>query len=165
MRSMFVFAFAALLVIHYSLGHAEANANRIKFEGIVIDGPFIDTVVDGYCKRKSRGDEYLQLARCVVTLSNGYRIVDPNASVEVVGDNRALRIIVGPGMDDEGRKGNFKLSNFEVTTYFDREISLYDIPRSFKAVEMSLGGVSIAAGASTTSPDYLIWDIAGDGVF
>ena len=68
-------------------------------------------------------------------------------------------------MDAEGRKGNFKLSNFEVTTYFDREISLYDIPRSFKAVEMSLGGVSIAAGASTTSPDYLIWDIAGDGVF
>ena len=165
MKNMFVFVFSALVVIYYSLNNAEANSDRIKFEGIVIDGPFIDTVVDGHCKRTPRGHEYLQLARCVVTLGNGYRIVDPNASVEVVGDNRALRIIVGPGMDAEGRKGNFKLSNFEVTTYFDREISLYDIPRSFKAVEMSLGGVSIAAGASTTSPDYLIWDIAGDGVF
>lgn len=165
MRNMFVFVFSALLIICSSLTHAQEKSGRIVFEGIVIDGPFVDTVVDGHCRRNSRDDKYSQVTRCVVTLDRGYRIVDPSASVQVLSGNRALRIIVGPDMEAGGRKGNFKLSNFEVTTYFDREISLFDIPRYFSAVEMNLGGISIAAGTSTTNPDCLIWDIAGDGVF
>ena len=40
-----------------------------------------------------------------------------------------------------------------------------DIHDYFLTVEVSIGGVSIAGGTTSTNPDCLIWDIVGDGVY
>lgn len=158
--------FALLMLMSIVSPAQVANQDqRITFKGFVVDGPFANTTIKGYCHVHHRRDSFNQTDKCVVKLGNGFRIVDPSASIQVIGSNQALRIVLGPNMNDTNFKGNFKLSNFEVTTYFDRAISLFDIPDYFIAVEASIAGVSIAGGTSTTNPDCLIWDIAGDGVF
>lgn len=165
MKNLVTILSVFLFLIVVTLAHAEDSSARIGFRGSVVDGPFANSTIDGYCHRRARGDRFDQTTRCVVKIDGDFKIVDPRASVQVVGGNRALRIILGPGMRAGDLKGNFKLSSFQATTYFDREISLFDIPDSFLAVEASIGGVSIAGGTSTTNPDCLIWDIVGDGVF
>lgn len=165
MKSIEVVISFFVLICAVSSVHAQDTRERISFRGSVIDGPFATSTIDGYCNRRLRDSSYQQTTRCVVTIGNGYKIVDSKASVKVIGSNRALQIIFGPTMNDDSEKGNFKLSSFQATTYFDREISLFDIPDYFLAVEVSIGGVSIAGGTTSTNPDCLIWDIVGDGVF
>ena len=162
----FFYILKYILIVNFlaaSFAQAMDNTNAIKFRGQVIDGPFKDQVVNGFCKRNSLGDQYKQKTRCVMTMRGGYKIVDAKASLQVVGADRALRIVMGPTMAGSQAKGNHKISAFQVTTFYDRKITLFDFPKVFSAVDMSIGGVSVAgAGRSTTNPDCLIWDIAGD---
>ncbi|MGB0909349.1 MAG: hypothetical protein ACPGYT_03230 [Nitrospirales bacterium] len=154
-----------VLGLTVSSAHPMDNENSIQFRGEIIDGPFKNQLVTGICNRNSNGDVYKQQTRCTLKIRGGYKIVDPKASLEVVGGNRALRIILGPSMGVPVKKGNFKFSAFQATTFYDQDISLFDIPRKFIAVDVSIGGVSVSGGTSTTNPDCLIWDIVGDGVF
>lgn len=165
MKSLKASIYVLMLLCIVSSTHAQDRSNRIVFEGLVVDGPFAQNKITGFCNLRINGDRFRQTSRCVVKLNNSYKIVDPKASVQIVGSSHALRIVLGANLNNADSKGNFKISAFQVTTYFDREISLFDIPDYFLAVDASIGGVSIAGGTSTTNPDCLIWDIAGDGVF
>lgn len=151
------------LVLIATSVQARPLQDSIQFNGKIIDGPFKGQTINGYCKRRPLGDVYKQKTKCVFKM-RGYKVVDNNASLEIVGGYRALRIILGPGLDKDGQKGNFKLSVFHATTFYDREITLFDFPRRFSAVDVSVSGVSIADGTAARDPDCLIWDIAGDGV-
>jgi len=142
--------------------HAEIRENTIEFKGLVIDGPFKNNTISGFCLTDPAGDRFKQQSRCVMRLSNGFKIVDTQANLEVVGGFSALSITLGPIMKTSQEKGNFKLSTFQATTYYDRRISIFELPIDFSSVELSIGGVSIAGGGSS-NPDCLIWDIAGDG--
>ena len=153
------------IVIATESVQAQSEADSIQFKGTILDGPFKDQTMRGFCNRDPLGDRYKQKTKCVMKMRGGFRSVDAQASLEVVGGNHALRVILGPSMGATDKKGNFKLSTFQATTFYDREISLFDIPRQFVAVDVSIGGVSVTAGTSTTNPDCLIWDIVGDGVF
>ena len=155
------FIFSVLILTAMPV-HALEASNTIQFKGEVIDGPFKDQQVTGVCHRKPFGDRYKQKTWCMMKMRSGYKIVDAKASLEVVGGHRALRIIMGATLNNNHEKGNHKLSAFQVTTFYDRKISLFDLPISFAAVDMSIGGVSVVGGGST-NPDCLIWDIAGDG--
>ena len=137
-------------------------STTIKFRGEVVDGPFKDQQVTGVCHRKPFGDRYKQKTWCMMKMHSGYKIVDAKASLEVVGNHRALRIIMGPTLNSHPKKGNHKLSAFQVTTFYDQKITLFDFPNTFSVVDMSIGGVSVVGGGST-NPDCLIWDIAGEG--
>ena len=154
-----------VLVLAASSVFAQNSQNTIQFKGEIIDGPLKGQTITGNCLRNPRGDFYKQKSRCVMKMSSGFELVDKYASLEVVSGYRAIRIVLGPGMDARHEKGNFKLSTFQATTVYDRSITLFDFPRDFVAVDISIGGVSVAGGTATTNPDCLIWDIAGDGVF
>ena len=153
----------SILILATSSVHAVGTSKTIVFRDEVVDGPFKDQLVTGLCYRKPFGNKYKQKTWCTMKMSGGYKIVDAKASLEVVGGYRALRIIMGPVLNNNDEKGNHKLSAFQVTTFYDRKITLFDFPSEFAVVDMSIGGVSVAGGTSTTNPDCLIWDIAGDG--
>ncbi len=147
-----------------SSAHAIDDKHSIRFRGEIIDGPFKNQLLTGKCTRNLNGDLYQQKTRCTLKIRGGYKIVDAKASLEVVGGFRALRIVMGPTMDANNEKGNFKLSTFQATTFYDRTITLFDLPDEFSVVELSIGGVSVSGGTSTTNPDCLIWDIVGVGL-
>ena len=163
MKSNTTFIFLLLVFGVCSTIQAKGPVERIVFRGLIVDGPFAQTTLSGHCNIRFNDTHYQQTTRCVVKFEGGYKIVDPQANLQVVGSNRALRIVLGPEINTANGKGNFTISSFQVTTYFDREITLFDLPDYFLAVEASIGGVSVAGGTSTTNPDCLIWDIAGDG--
>lgn len=79
---------------------AQNASERIVFRGSAVDGPFANKTINGHCDIRLRGDSFDQTTKCVVKLDNGFRIVDRESSVQVVGSNRALRIILGPTMND-----------------------------------------------------------------
>ncbi len=139
---------------------ARDDSDKVKFSGKIIDGPFKQETITGFCKRNSRGDIYKQQTKCVIKMKSGFKIVDEKASLEVVGGYRALRIILGPRVGASRQKGNFKLSAFQATTFYDQDITLFNLPRQFSAVDVSIGGISVAGGSSTvTAEDCIIWDV------
>ena len=164
MKVISFFNFILSLVILTAMpAQAMDASSTIKFRGEVVDGPFKNQLVTGVCHRKPFGDRYKQKTWCMMKMRGGYKIVDAKASLEVIGGYRAIRIIMGPTLNSNNEKGNHKHSAFQVTTFYDQKITLFDFPKTFSVVDMSIGGVSVAGGTSTTNPDCLIWDIAGDG--
>ncbi len=146
-----------------SMSHAE-TAFSLKFKGDIIDGPFAGKTVRGHCTLDPDGDAFKQRAQCVTRLvGDGFRLLDNQASVEVVGGGRALRIVLGPTMNSGDKKGNFKLAVFKATTFYQQAITLFDLPDRFSAVELAINGVSVAGSGdghdNTDVPDCLIWDI------
>jgi len=163
MKFAFPLHFIFAVIISYMMpAHAQVRENAIEFKGLVIDGPFKNQRINGYCLRNPAGDRYKQRSRCLMRLSSGFKVIDNQASLEVTGGLTALRITLGPRMEANQEKGNFKISAFQATTFYDREISLFELPVEYSFVEVSIAGVSIAGGGSS-NPDCLIWDIAGDG--
>jgi len=150
-----------VLFLSSNVAQAQSNSNRITFKGQVLDGPFNGESIEGFCRLRPNGDYYSQKTRCVVTLGSGLRVSDTNASIDITASQRSLRIIIGATIPSFDNKGNFKISTFQATTYYEREITLFDLPRDFLGVEASIGGVSINGGPTTTDPDCLIWDIVG----
>jgi len=92
----YFFIIFSTLILTNSLVNAQDKANTIQFRGQVVDGPFKDQNISGFCQCNPSGDVYKQQTRCVVKLNNELKVVDTKASLNVVGRGRALRIILGP---------------------------------------------------------------------
>jgi hypothetical protein len=140
----------SICVVATASVQAQGEADSIQFKGTILDGPFKDQTIGGFCKRDPLGDHYKQKTKCVMKMRGGFKVVDAQARLEVVGGNQALRIILGASMGATDKKGNFKLSAFQATTFYDRDISLFDIPRQFVAVDVSIVGVSVTGPVITT---------------
>jgi hypothetical protein len=92
------------------------------------------------------------------------RVQDAQASLEVVGGGRLLRIILGATMGSLRHPGNFKTSAIQATTFYDHAITLFDSLSDFVAVVVDIGGISTA---DTTPGDGggILWDIQGSTVY
>ena len=140
---------------------------KIRFGGAFIQGPFQGQTIKGSCNVDPRGDLYRQTTHCEVKIKGNesdLRVQDAQASLEVVGGGRLLRIILGATMGSLRQPGNFKTSAIQATTSYDHAITLFDSLSDFVAVVVDIGGIS-TAGTTPGDGSGILWDIQGSTVY
>ena len=154
------------LILLLSVALAPAHAADLRFRGLFQDGLLAGQTVRGRCELDPTGDPFHQRSMCRVTVdgvtARQFKLLDPQANIDIVGDQRTLRIILGVSLPSTSRKGNHKISVFQTTTFYHDPINLLrPLPPTFATVAVTLAGVSAAGSGENTIDDCIIWDISG----